>query len=413
MTNDENIDMTRQEAQAIGIMEDPRAASQAQIEAMQQDDSLADDCRMLDDMATVLRQIGNIPEIDVDKEFREFQTKHRAAAIQESDQQSASSPESHRPRRKLRVAYLSVAIAVAAGLAALFVLWPMANSKIKNQNSRLVSQTSSSTSTSLGEGLGEASNVVYEASAATQQVTIKAGDKNMTVKGNSISYEHAANNSSATTEAQVISIPGGRTFTIRLSDGSEVYLNANSSLQYPVRFLYKKREVTLLKGEAYFKVAHDTSRPFVVKCGGASTTVLGTEFNVRHREGEAVSITLVEGKVRVSAAAKGTSSVSLSSGQQATVGEAGQPIDVREVDTDQYTYWMDGYFYFDGAPLTDIMREIGNWYNVSVVFNNVAAMNTEIHFVGDRNAPLDKTISLLNDLDKAKIAIEQGRIVVR
>ena len=149
----------------------------------------------------------------------------------------------------------------------------------------------------------------------------------------------------------------GGEYRIVLADGSEVWVNSESELVYPVRFAGEKR-VVQLKGEAYFSVSKQAGKPFVVCVGDSRITVLGTEFNVRNYQDEVVATTLVKGAVRIHDAGR---ECDLTPGQQAVIEADG--IRVREVDTDLYTAWKDGYFIYREKTLDDIMKELSRWYD--------------------------------------------------
>lgn len=151
--------------------------------------------------------------------------------------------------------------------------------------------------------------------------------------------------------------PRGGEYSVVLADGSKVWLNAESELRYPVRFVGNERKV-YLKGEAYFDVAKQAGKPFVVHVDDAQITVLGTEFNVRNYHDEEIAATLVKGAVRIHDAGR---KCDLTPGMQAVIEKDG--IRVREVDTDLYTAWKDGYFIYRERTLEDIMKELSRWYD--------------------------------------------------
>lgn len=151
--------------------------------------------------------------------------------------------------------------------------------------------------------------------------------------------------------------PRGGEYSVVLSDGTKVWLNAESELKYPVHFAGKEREV-YLKGEAYFSVTKQNEQPFVVYVGDSRITVLGTEFNVRSYQDEEIAATLVKGAVRIHDVGR---ECDLTPGMQAVIEK--DEIRVREVDTDLYTAWKDGYFIYREKTLEDIMKELSRWYD--------------------------------------------------
>lgn len=137
-----------------------------------------------------------------------------------------------------------------------------------------------------------------------------------------------------------IVIPRGETFKLILCDGTEVWLNANSKLVYPTAFIEKERTV-FLEGEAYFKVTKD-AKPFIVKTDYLQTKVLGTEFNVKSYTAEDSHVTLISGKVQVRSH-ENARFVDLEPGKDAMLLSDGL-FEVKEVNSEAYTYWKDGYF---------------------------------------------------------------------
>lgn len=205
-----------------------------------------------------------------------------------------------------------------------------------------------------------------------------------------------------------IVIPRGETFKLILCDGTEVWLNANSKLVYPTAFVEKERTV-FLEGEAYFKVTKGT-KPFIVKTDYLQTKVLGTEFNVKSYTAEDSHVTLISGKVQVRSR-ENERFVDLEPGKDAMLLSDGL-FEVKEVNSEAYTYWRDGYFYFDELPLADIMQSIGRWYNVNVIFRNKEAMTYRIHFMSNRQGGIEETIRLMNRLKKVTLTLCDNTVYV-
>lgn len=195
-------------------------------------------------------------------------------------------------------------------------------------------------------------------------------------------------------EQHSLTTPHGKDFTLQLPDGSTVMLNGDSRIEYPSRFTGQKR-IVRLQGEAYFEVAKDTEHPFIVETEHLCTRVLGTQFDVRAYDESAPQVVLIEGKVEVTANANPDHPVILASGQSALLDNEGQ-LQLAEVDIDQYTYWRNGYFYYDDQPIVNILQEMGRWYNVNIVFENEELMQTRMHYFCDRNDKLEEAIRILN-----------------
>lgn len=176
-----------------------------------------------------------------------------------------------------------------------------------------------------------------------------------------------------------ISIPRGGEYMLTLSDGTKIWLNADSELRYPVAFRKGKREVTVV-GEAYLEVAHDPHAPFIVRTVMGSVEVLGTKFNVQaYREEQSLVTTLVEGSV-VCRQEKGGKAVVLKPSQQVTIDENGIG-KVRYVKSELFTGWKDGMFIFENARLEDILAQLSRWYDIRVVYTD--ELLKELHFSGD------------------------------
>jgi transmembrane sensor len=160
-----------------------------------------------------------------------------------------------------------------------------------------------------------------------------------------------------------IETPGGGQYHLTLADGTNVWLNAASSIKYPSAFTGNTRDVELT-GEAYFEVVHNTSRPFRVKTSNELVEDIGTHFNINAYDDEPImKTTLQEGSIRIEGA--GTSVV-LKPGQETRL--TGNKIEVMEVDADKAIAWQKGYFYFDHADIKSVMRQMARWYNVKVVY---------------------------------------------
>lgn len=210
-----------------------------------------------------------------------------------------------------------------------------------------------------------------------------------------------------TNTTHTVALPNGKTFQLTLPDGTHVWLNADSRLSYPDAFSGRERVVEL-QGEAYFDVRHDEAHPFIVKCGKVSATVLGTTFNIRQYGGEAPRVTLIEGKVGVTANGQ---TLTLGPGQTATISPKGQ-LGYCEADVQGVTCWREGEFYFDNMPLCDIMTELGRWYKMDVVFKRPRHLSDMLHFHAERDWPLGDVIKQINYISSTKIHVNGNSLVV-
>lgn len=205
-----------------------------------------------------------------------------------------------------------------------------------------------------------------------------------------------------------LTTPRGKDFKVVLDDGTKVWLNAESCLRYPIKFTEKERIVEL-EGEAFFQVAKDETHPFVVKSNGTEARVLGTQFNFRAYAEESRHITLVSGSVKVSDPVS-TNELILQPGQDVLLGE--ETLRPREVDVEEYTAWTKGLFYFDNTTLTEIMKTVGRWYNLTIIFTDEAAMHYHFSFWADRKETPLQTIERLNRVGKVKAVLEDEQIII-
>lgn len=179
-----------------------------------------------------------------------------------------------------------------------------------------------------------------------------------------------------------MTVPRGGQFYIELSDSTRVWLNSDSKIKYPKKFLANQvREVELLYGEAYFEVSSSSNHhgaKFRVFTKGQEVEVLGTEFNIKSNQNEhLIFTTLVEGKVKVG---NGVNMVELRPSQQSVVNLSTNAIDLKEVNAKDQVSWKNGVFNFNGMPLHEIMKAMELWYDVEVEFEDKSLV--DIKFIG-------------------------------
>ncbi len=183
---------------------------------------------------------------------------------------------------------------------------------------------------------------------------------------------------------------GSKVIDMTLVDGSHVWLNAGSSVTYPVAFVGKERKVSVT-GEAYFEVAHDATKPFYVTKEDMQVQVLGTKFNVNAYDDERdIKVTLLEGSVKTS---NKIGSIILKPGQQARLISNQQPV-ISNPDLEEVMAWKNGLFSFNRADIKTVIRQLARWYDVEVVYEGTV---TKDLFGGDiqRNLSLSKVLDFL------------------
>lgn len=210
---------------------------------------------------------------------------------------------------------------------------------------------------------------------------------------------------------QRLSTPRGMDFKVILPDGSEVWLNAESTIEFPSAFTAEERRV-VLHGEAFFKVTQNEHCPFIVTTDRMDVHVLGTEFNFRNYEYACSHVSLVKGAVQVYTKDAGqTVAATLKPGEGAWFDKKGE-LQVGADDIYAVTQWMDGFFYFDNCPLTDVLQELGRWYNLGVIFKRPEVMQYKMHFSASRDGSIEEVVRNLNGLRKVKVVVEGVNLVV-
>lgn len=222
---------------------------------------------------------------------------------------------------------------------------------------------------------------------------------------NSLSYQ-PDNTPASSIQYNTITVPEGSTFSLTLSDGTQVTLNSTTTFRYPVSMQDKR--IVELNGEAYFDVTH-TGKPFTVKADGKEIKVLGTQFNVSAYHSRNMITTLVKGKVEVK---NGIARKLLAPGQQATISPEDNTITVEEVNTAIYTSWVTGIYEFSRTPLHNILSQFELWYGVKVVYKDEDARNICFDGAVFRNKPLGFSLEIIQQVSNVRFSKENGTIIV-
>lgn len=199
-----------------------------------------------------------------------------------------------------------------------------------------------------------------------------------------------------------LTVPRGGEFFVLLADSTKVWLNSDTRIKYPRRFTAgAPRTVELIYGEAYFEVspaAKHGGSSFTVNTRNQEIEVLGTEFNISaYKEDQAVTSTLVEGKVMVKS---GDAKQELTPGDQAVIREGYRGILLRKVDIYNYTAWKEGYFGYEDQTLYEIMQMLSRWYDVKVTFENEELKDIRFGGVLSRREPIEGLLQMFSgDID--------------
>jgi ferric-dicitrate binding protein FerR (iron transport regulator) len=204
-----------------------------------------------------------------------------------------------------------------------------------------------------------------------------------------------------------ISTGKGETYAFTLSDGSRVWLNSASSINFPVSFPGRQRLIRTT-GEVYVKVAKDPSKTFAVTTKGMEVQALGTEFDINaYPDEEHVNATLVEGAVKLSG---GSKEVILKPGQQAHLESSGTLSLPEEVEVEEVVSWKEGNFQFESADIHTILRQLARWYDVEVVYEG-GVKEKKFFGIISRNSTLSNVLQVLKSND-IRFRIEGKKLYV-
>ena len=237
--------------------------------------------------------------------------------------------------------------------------------------------------------------------------------KNAKSNGEQIVYQNAKSNPSVI-KYNYLTIPRGGQFFIKLSDGTQVSLNSESQLKYPVHFIEgETRKVELVYGEAYFDVSPSTNHKgakFKVLNNTQEIEVLGTEFNIKAYKDEVnIYTTLVEGKVVIN-----TPNLKqlLIPNQQSILDTQNNTLSVITVDVLEAISWKEGVFSFINKPLKDIMKVLSRWYDVDIIFENKELESVEFIGTLNKNQSIDEVLSIMKSFSLNNYEIKGDTIIL-
>lgn len=263
-------------------------------------------------------------------------------------------------------------------------------------------------------------NIAVLTLANGKTISLSDAKKGVVVDEKGLSYNDGsaiqASSTGALPEGALLkaSTPRGGTYQFTLPDGTKVWLNSASSIQFPQAFYGLKERRVLLTGEAYFEVAKMNHKgrylPFIVESKGQEVEVLGTHFNINsYTDEEEIRTTLLEGSVKVQS---GIKTVTITPGQQAQVNNfLPGKVAVVPAKIEQVMAWKNGYFHFDNDNLPTVMRQLSRWYDVDVVYQ-VNRMDDE--FMGDipRTVRLSDALKVLEYGGGVHFKIENKKLIV-
>jgi hypothetical protein len=213
--------------------------------------------------------------------------------------------------------------------------------------------------------------------------------------------------SSADYRPNRIHTPKGGTFQAVLADGTKIWLNSNSEVEFPTQFSATERRIKLISGEAFFEVAKNKQKPFIVETQSYAVHVTGTAFNINNYQDQTVKTLLTEGKVEVVGKLM---SARLLPGQ--AVVNTGETLRTETADINEALSWREGYFYFDGKTLAQILVELSRWYDIDVKYQVNLDKTT---YVGGakRSNTLATVCKMLTDMSHYTFEINGKELVVK
>ena len=245
--------------------------------------------------------------------------------------------------------------------------------------------------------------------------SICIGQATIIKKNDQLAYEKNRDSLGGYVEEErnrIITTVGGDYFFI-LSDGTKVWLNAESELDFPVDFIGKER-VVKLKGEAYFEVKSDAARPFVVETKEVRTRVLGTSFNIKAYDNEeCVFTTLLTGKVEVSAVEEKGESVVLTPGMQCEWQKEEHDLSVKRVNAENYIAWKQGAFMFDNEDIRVVTRVLERWYGVKFIYNKETTREHTFSGCLSKDESLESILETLTYTGGPRFKVEKDVVHVK
>ncbi|WP_316803350.1 FecR family protein [Pedobacter nototheniae] len=316
-------------------------------------------------------------------------------------------PTSKGKRKILSLFFAKAAILIAILAVGVFFYLKQTNSKLSTWAKQPVKSTIKPGGNNAVLTLADGSAIILN-NTADGQIGNQSGVTITKTKSGELVYSFTGKNNPKNLDINRVSTPNGGQYHLILVDGTNVWLNANSSIKFPAAFAGTDRKVEV-KGEVYFEVFKDKTKPFIVSTSQSDIKVLGTHFNVNAYEDEVYEkTTLLEGSIELK---KGLEKTILTPGKQAVIFKNLPQIKLKEVDDlEAVIAWKNGYFQFDHADLQSVMRQVSRWYNVSVSYQG-SILNKEYSGKIPRKITAEKLVDMLY-YSGIKCKIENNQITV-
>lgn len=313
-------------------------------------------------------------------------------------------------RRKRRNQYLRVAAVVFPFVFISMGYWlGVRLSKDDDGYSRFFSNYSSN----IEPGSKKARLILADGTAVdlSKNVMMKETDGTIIANKSDEELSYSGRKQEGNGKINALVVPKGGEYQLRLSDGTKVWLNSESTLYYPTVFTSKQRTVRL-EGEAYFEVAKNKHSPFSVNVNGLSLVVLGTTFNVNASNlSKGISTTLVEGKIRMEM--NGGKYYELKPKENITYNLKNETYTIdKDVNLSLFTSWKDGVFLFDNQLLGDITDRLSRWYSCDIVFTDESLRNIPFTGAAEKKKPIEYLLNLIKRVENIDYEIKNGIVFI-
>ncbi|RXK83080.1 FecR family protein [Filimonas effusa] len=235
-------------------------------------------------------------------------------------------------------------------------------------------------------------------------------EKNILLQNDTVNHilKYTSLGESAEGATNILSVPAGQEYHLVLEDGTEVFVNSSSQVQFPASFADNSREVAI-SGEAFLKVAQDATKPFQVQLPKGTVQVLGTSFNVNTYDSASLKVSLKDGAV---AFLNNNQSTRLSPGQQVILDRQTDQVAVKPFNANELS-WTEGNYVLDNMPLSELKNLLPRWYGVEVVFDNDAISKEVLTVTLNKKKPIDQLLGYLQMALNCNYRFENGVLHLR
>ncbi|ERJ59694.1 FecR family protein [Sphingobacterium paucimobilis] len=335
-------------------------------------------------MAQINSRISKYPPLDLEKDWQDILTRRKSVR---------NTAKSMRKWWAIAASILAISI-VGAGLFA--IRYDQKSSIEENHTAAILPGTDNAVLT-----LSDGAKIVLEAGGSH---TIVDGDVQLQTVNDMLDYRSVKHTES---QRHVLQVPLGGTYHIQLSDGTKIWLNADSELDFPSFFTGNERRVKI-RGEAYFEIAKDASKPFKVDIHGTEVEALGTAFNINtHLYSGKIKTILTEGKIKVT---NGAESKIINAGYETISSMSG--IEVKQADIEEALAWKEGYFYFNSKRIKEVLEDIARWYQLDL---DILTPLADKKYMGGikKSASIDKVCAILNDLTPYEVLVDNRKLIIK